>query len=396
MAALLTAGVMLTLWAPWRVDAPADRPLVRLDVDLGADVSLPAPSSTGSSVVISPDGTRLVFASGTPPRLFIRRLDQPNAVELPGTQGATAAFVSPDGQWVGFSTVRRASKISVEGGAVVSLGDAAGVRGASWDADGSIVVGTGGQLLRMSAAGASESLAKTGAGELFLLQPQILPGGRAILFTADSPGDVDKTTIQVLTLADGRKKTVIRGGASGRSLATADGAGHLVYVNKSTLFAVPFDVTTLETRGAAVPIVDDLASDGLVGLGQFDVSGTGTLIYRRASGRGSGLTTLQWVDSAGGREPLPAAPANYLHPRDSPDGKRVALTVSGQQGMNVWAYDPQRDAMTRLTFGDENSRPIWSPDGRHVVFARAGGGVFQARADGARQPQALVPSKVLL
>ena len=396
VAGALGVGLLATLGllAPWRADAPADRPLIRLDVDLGADVSLPAPSAVGSSVVISPDGTRLVYASGTPPRLFIRRLDQPNAVELPGTQGATSPFFSPDGQWVGFAAGRGASKISVEGGAVVPVGDAAGVRGASWDADGSIVVGAAGELLRMSAAGASESLAKTGDGELFLLQPQILPGGRAILFTADNPGDVDKTTIQVLTLADGRKKTVIRGGASGRYLATANGAGHLVYVSKSTLFAVPFDMTTLDTRGAAVPIVDDLASEGLIGVGQFDVSGTGTLIYRRANDRGSGLNTLQWVDSSGGREPLPAAPANYVAPRVSPDGTRVALWQAGQ-GQDVWIYAPQRDAMTRLTVGGGNNRPIWSPDGRHVVFC-AGGGVFQARADGARQPQALIPSKVLL
>jgi serine/threonine-protein kinase len=75
VAALLAAGVMLTLWAPWRADAPVDRPLVRLEVDLGADVSLPAPGQAGSSVAISPDGMRLVYASGTPPRLFIRRLD---------------------------------------------------------------------------------------------------------------------------------------------------------------------------------------------------------------------------------------------------------------------------------------------------------------------------------
>jgi Tol biopolymer transport system component len=366
-------------------------------VDLGADVSLPAPSQAGSSVVISPDGTRLVYASGTPPRLFVRRLDQPNAVELPGTQGAASPFFSPDGQWVGFATARGASKISVEGGAVVPVGDAA-VRGASWDADGSLVAGVGRELRRIATTGVSQALAAIDDGELGLYQPQVLPGGRAILFTADNPGGVDRTIIQVLTLADGRKKTVIRGGASARYLATANGAGHLVYVNKTTLFAVPFDLTTLDTRGAAVPIVDDLAYDNTTGVGQFDVSGTGTLIHRRASGRGeSGQKILQWVDSAGRREPLPAAPSNYLSPRVSPDGARVALWTIGQQGdQDVWTYDPKRDAMTRLTFGEVNTRPIWSPDGRYVVFSRAGSGVFQVRADGARQPQALVASKVVL
>ena len=387
------AVAWLTTWAPWRADAPVDRPLVRLDVDLGADVSLPPPSQAGSSVVISPDGTRLAFASGTPPRLFMRRLDQPNAVELPGTEGATSPFFSPDGQWVGFAAGRGVSKISVDGGAVVPLGDVAAFRGASWDGDGSVVVASGRDLRRTVTSGAPQALALAvaGDGELGLYRPQILPGGTAVLFTVDNPGDVNQSTIQVLTLADGQRKTAIRGGASGRYLATADGAGHLVYVNKTTLFAVPFDMTTLETRGDAVPIVDNVASEDTAGIGQFDVSGTGTLIYRRDTGRGSALNTLQWVDVAGGREPLPAAPTIYLGPRVSPDGTRVALWFVGQQGTDVRIYDPQRDVTTRLTSGNQDAWPVWSPDGRHVVFRRAGVGLFQARADGARQPHVLVP-----
>ena len=80
------------------------------------------PQRRGSSVAISPDGTRLVYASGTPTKLFMRRLDQPKATELPGTQGAAAPFFSPDGQWVGFVAGGKVNKISVEGGAVVPLG----------------------------------------------------------------------------------------------------------------------------------------------------------------------------------------------------------------------------------------------------------------------------------
>jgi serine/threonine-protein kinase len=391
----VAAGALLMVWAPWRGETPVDRPLVRLDVDLGADVSLPPPNNGGSSVIISPDATRLVYASGTPPKLFIRRLDEPKAVELPGTDGATSPFFSPDGRWVGFHSGRGAYKISVEGGAVVPLGDTAALRGASWDADGSIVAAVAGELLRISTDGVSQSVARTGDGELVLSQPQILPGGMAILFTVDNPGDVDKTTIQVMTLADRQKKTVIRGGASARYLATSSGAGHLVYVNKATLFAVPFDLRTLETRGAAVPIVDDVAAEGLVGIGQFDVSHTGTLIYRRTRGSTSGLSIMKWVAPSGTTETLSLEPAIFLYPRLSPDGKRIALTVIGRQGMDVWTYDPQRDTMTRLTFGDNNNRPLWSPDGRYVLFSSASGGIHQVRADGASQPRALTPSKAL-
>jgi Tol biopolymer transport system component len=394
VAGALGVGLLaaLGLWAPWRVETPVERPLVRLDVDLGADVSLPAPGQAGSSVVISPDGTRLVYASGTPPRLYMRRLDQPNAVELPGTQGATAPFFSPDGQWVGFSASRQISKIAVDGGAVVPLGDVATFRGASWDGDGSVIVASGVELRRVGTSGTPSALATPGDGELGLFGPQSLPGGTAVLFSVDNQGDVNQSTIQVLTLADGQRKTVIRGGASGRYLATANGAGHLVYLNQSTLFAVPFDVTTLEVRGDAVPILNDVASEDLAGLGQFDVSGTGTLVYRRDTGRGSALNTLQWVDAKGGRESLRAAPTAYLGPRVSPDGTRVALFTVGRQGTNVAIYDPQRDVTTRLTSTNQDNWPVWSPDGRHVVFRRNGVGLLQARADGARPPQVLVPA----
>jgi serine/threonine-protein kinase len=100
-AAVLVVALGVALWAPWRARKAADRPLTRLDVDLGADVSLPAPGAA-SSVAISPDGTRLVYASGSPPKLFTKRLDQPKPTELPGTEGTTTPFFSPDGQWLGF------------------------------------------------------------------------------------------------------------------------------------------------------------------------------------------------------------------------------------------------------------------------------------------------------
>jgi Tol biopolymer transport system component len=362
-------------------------------------VSLPALTDGGPSVAISPDGTRLVYASGTPVTLFTRRLDQPKATELPGTQGASVPFFSPDGQWVGFVTAGKLNKISVEGGAVVPLGDLRGFAGASWGEDGSILVSEafGKGLLRMPAGGgAPETIAGLGTGELALAFPQILPGGKAILLAAVTALDVDKLTIEVLTLADRHPKILVRGGASPRYLPTSGGAGHLVYVNKATLFAIPFDLDKLETHGTAVPVLDDVAYQTTTGTGQFDVARTGTLVYRRASGGASAMTTLQWVDPTGTRAPLRAQPGVYQNPRLSPDGKRIALTVIEGGSQDVWVYDPQRDAMPRLTFGGaQYGSPSWSPDGQYVVFSSLGNGVFQARADGASQPQALTQSKTI-
>jgi hypothetical protein len=137
----MTVVAVMTSWIAYRATRPAElRPLVRLDVDLGADVSLPAPSTYGSNVAISPDGTRLVYASGTPQKLFTRRLDQPKAAELPGTEGGQGLFFSPDGQWVGFVSAGKLKKISVEGGAAVPLGDAGFFSTGAWGEDGNIIL----------------------------------------------------------------------------------------------------------------------------------------------------------------------------------------------------------------------------------------------------------------
>jgi serine/threonine-protein kinase len=401
-AGVMTAFAAVALWSPWRVEKPVARPLVRLDVDLGADVSLPVPGPGGRDFAISPDGTRLAYVSGTPAKLLVRRLDQPNATTLPGTEDAGKPFFSPDGQWVGFLANHKVSKISVEGGAVVPLfGDSSTFGGASWDKKDSIILSeaTSKGLLRIPPdGGPPETVAKLGTGETALNQPQVLPGGKAILFSATGVSGEDRNTVEVLTLSDGHRKVVARGGANPRYLPTGDGVGHLVYLNNATLFAVPFDLAKLETRGTPVPVLYDVAYYPGTGAGQFDFSaapsGHGTFVYRRAIGGAAfGMMTLQWVDPTGSKELLRAKPGGYEYPSVSPDGNRIALSLSDGGSPDIWVYDPQRDAMTRLTFGSECRYPVWSPDGRYVVFGCSGKGIFQTRADGAGQPQALTESK---
>jgi len=400
-AAMIAIAAVIAFWAPWRKEKNVDLPLVRLDVDLGAGLSLPPTNNAGSTVAISPDGTRLAYSSGTPARLFTRKLDQPTATELPGTQGASIPFFSPDGQWVGFRSARMLNKISVAGGAVIPVGEVgANFSGASWGDDGSIFISTAYQkgVQRIPPSGGPpESIAELGNGEVGLMNPQILPGGKAVLLSVDNARGLDRNTIEVLTLADHHRKVVAQGGGFARYLATSSGIGHLVYVNQATLFAVPFDLAKLETRGTAVPVLDDVAHlTNRAGLFDFSSApaGHGTLVYRKASG-GAGMVTLEWVDQAGKREPLRAKPGVYTgHPALSPDGKRIALTDSEGGTPNVWVYDPQRDAMTRLTFGGAMYRwPTWSPDGRYVLFTSDGNGILQAPADGAGQPHALSEGK---
>ena len=138
VAATLAMVAAVTSFGWWRATRPIEqplRPLVRLDVDLGPDVSLGSPA--GADEIISPDGTRMVYVSQG--RLFTRRLDQPNATELAGTQGAYAPFFSPDGQWVAFFSAGKLQKISADGGSAITLCGAVAGRGGSWGEDGNII-----------------------------------------------------------------------------------------------------------------------------------------------------------------------------------------------------------------------------------------------------------------
>jgi Tol biopolymer transport system component len=357
---------------------------VRLDVDLGPDVSLG--SQAGADAILSPDGTRIVYVSQS--RLFTRRLDQPNAIELAETQGAYEPFFSPDGQWVAFFSSGKLKKISVEGGAVVTLCDAANGRGGSWGEDGNIIAALGSLngLSRIpSAGGLPMSVAELQSGEITNRWPQILPGGKAVLFmTSTSNTGFTGANIEVMSLADHHRKTLVRGGTFGRYLPS----GHLIYMNRGTLFAALFDLDRLEVRGTPTPVLDQIGYNSTYGSAQFDFSQTGTLIYR-SGGAGGGLLTVQWLDATGKTEPLLTKPDTYQHPSLSPDGSKLAINTS-----DIWVYDPQRDTMTRLTFGPSASRyPIWSPDGRYIVYEAVGVGMSWTRSDGSGKPQSLTQSK---
>ena len=397
VAAALVIVAAVTSWGWWRSTRPVQqplRPLVRLDVDLGADVSLGSP--VGVDAIISPDGNRLAFVSKS--RLFTRRLDLPKATELVGTEGAFAPFFSPDGQWVAFFTDEKLKKISVEGGSPITLCDAQFGVGGSWGEDHNIIAAlttTGGVLSQVpDVGGAPKALTELAPGEITHRWPQILPGNKAVLFTSNrsSVTGFDSASIEVVTLQDHRRKTLLRGGTYARYVPTSNtskGAGHLIYINNGTLFAVPFDLATLAVSGTPAPLLEQVSYSSLNGNAQFDFSRAGTLMYRSGLEQG-GMGTLEWLDAGGKLQPVLAKPGSYSSPHVSPDGKLLAFSVSNGGGSNIWVYDWQRDATAHLTFGEGNfTFPVWSPDGRYIVF-HGDAGIYWARADGAGKPQLLI------
>jgi hypothetical protein len=264
--------------------------------------------------------------------------------------------------------------IPVNGSAPVALCDAPLFWRASWGSDNSILYGTTGSIMRIpDKGGTPTSIIKAKAA---LLQfPQILPNGKSVLFEMHEPNK-----IMVQSLESGEPKELLAG-ASPRCLPT----GHIVYAEETNLFAVPFDQDKTEMTGGRVSLVEGVyLSDFCL---QYTVSDLGTLAYiPGVTGKSVAARTLVWVDRNGKEEPLGAQPDAYRAPKISPDGTKVALTLGMGRNSNIWIWDLFRRALTRLTYDKgEDSSPIWSLDGKRIVFAsqREGArGIYWKAADG--------------
>jgi eukaryotic-like serine/threonine-protein kinase len=300
-------------------------------------------------------------------------------------------FFSPDGQWIG-GTGDGISKISAAGGPVIRLADVGPGASGAWGDDGIVFADVRG-LFRLSAEGGTPE--RLPVGDLGTAEqvafPEPLPGRRTILFTVVSTksntlgGSFSASTsrIEALDLDTGARTVVVRGGGRPRYVR-----GHLLYVSGTTLFAVPFDVRRLQTTGEAKAIPG--ASS------EFAASNDGTLVY--AVGLHRGLRNLVWVDGTGKEEPLGTPQAQYVYPRISPDGRRIALDVTGPN-RDIWIWDTTRRVLERFTTDPtENVLPTWSPDGTQLAFASGITGVpniFIQPIDGSRPPRHLMKSSRL-
>jgi Tol biopolymer transport system component/predicted Ser/Thr protein kinase len=391
-AGVLALVAAVASWIAYRSIRPAElKPLVRLDVDLGRDVYLNALG--GSDVIISPDGTRIAYLSRG--HLFTRRLDQPIAAELAITQGATSPFFSPDGQWIGFTASGKLRKISVEGGTELVLCDAgSSYTGDDWGEDGNIIASlriSGGLSQVSSSGGTPTPVTELQGEEKTHRWPQILPGGKAILFTAqNSTVGFDDGKIEVMTLADHHRKTLESGGTFGRYLAATDGKGYLTYVNRGTLFAAPFDLEKLETIGSPVPVLQQVSYSAMFGSAKLSFSRTGTFLYRSREIDLSRVS-IQWLDADGRTQTLMDKPGLFVNPHLSPDAQRLAV-VNNDEMSGVWIYDIRRDTMAPLTGERNGGQPVWTPNGEYIVY-RGVTGIFCARADGGGKAQSLTASK---
>jgi Tol biopolymer transport system component len=345
-------------------------------------------------VALSPDSSRLVYH--TTGGVFVRDMSGfDDGRPIAGTEKLILSNVvfSPDGRSVAFQSFqdRALKRIAVTGGAPVTIcplpATAAGI---TWTEDGLAFALPNKGIYRVSPNGGTPELIVAEGPNESLGGPQMLPGGRTVLFSvAQGDGAIrwDAARIMAQRLGSSERIPLIEGGSEARYVPT----GHLVYALSGTLLAVPFDLERLRVLGGPVPIVEGVRrtqnAANTFQAAHFTFSQHGALAYVPGPVSASILDAeIALIDRTGSTQPLNVPPSPYVAPRVSPNGRFVAATTDDVNEAAIWIYDlVGTSAIQRLTFTGKNRHPIWSRDSAWVAYQSDREGdaaIFRQRADG--------------
>jgi eukaryotic-like serine/threonine-protein kinase len=352
-AGLLLAGVVA--WAVW----PLSQGLfpARLEVLLPPDVR-----PTG--IAVSPDGKRLAFVANG--RVYMRALADWQVLPIPGTEGAVeGAFFSPDGQWLAFFTSNQLKKIALDGSAAIPVANITSGLPGTWAPGDRIFYGIGGPsgLFQVSASGGMPELAAKLETYQDLDYPEVLPGGKWLLFSAQRNTSVSiQFEVVAQSLITGERKILVKGGKFAKYSPT----GHLIYEQLGSLYAVAFDPDNAAVTGSPASLGEHVATDiSFFSPALFTMAPNGTLAFVPA--RDASKRHLVWVDRSGRVEALTNLPQHaYAGPRISPDGQKMMVLL--EDTGDLWIYD-KRGSSIRLTNDGLTVRAIWSSDGSQITYS---------------------------
>ena len=335
------------------------------------------PSRT--AIALSPDGRTIAFTArrDESQSLYIRPFDQDRARPLSGTDGAGQPFFSPDGEWVGFWSVDSLKKAALAGGPPVRLVETGLPMGASWTEDDRVVFERQTMIWSVPASGgAATQLTKRPADgtEARHVSPQILPGGRWLVYTV-LPIEFgwDQARVVAQSLETGERKTLIESASDARYVTT----GHLVYMRLGNLMMAPFDLDKMALVGGETGVVEGVmqaVNAGAIpidtGAGHYAVSAAGTLAYVAGEMFPDFEGALVWILRNGSIEPVAGPPPSrpYFAPRLSPDGQSLAVGTLSLHDQSLWRYDLSNRTLTRLTTTGRVEHPLWSHDGRRITI----------------------------
>ena len=331
-------------------------------------------------VALSPDGRQLAFVATTNGRrqLWIRSLESLAAQPLTGTDGAVSPFWSPDSRFVGFyaSGTGEIKKIDVSGGLARTI-CAARMEGVpTWGRDGTILFT---QFLdgiyRVSGEGGTPTRVTTvdkARRELNHYWPSFLPDGRRFVYmvTALDTNGLRATPSVYVASLDSPDVTLL---AQTHSKMVYAPPGRLLFVEQGVLLAQRFDTATLKLSGEPVKIAEGLGYYRTIGNAAFSISESGVLAYQGAADD----SQLVWYDRRGNMTETGWPRQNYGTVRISPDAQKVAVDILDPRigASDIWIYDLSQGAPVRFTLDlDDESEPVWSPDGRRIMFRMNRGG----------------------
>ena len=380
MAAGLAAGFLLAL-ATRGTPPRAPSPIVRSSLFLPEGVRLSRASVL--PVRMANDGSAIAYIGEREGanRLYVQRLDQAEPTLMPGTEGATQPFFSPDARWIGYFADDALQKIAADGqSAPLRLAQVDGrTMGATWGPGDTIVWAVrGGGLRAMGAAGGTP---KPIAGVQYALYPEWLPDGRSIIFTTGRDNS-DIRAFATIGVEGGSPKVVaqltdstLSGppvlGTGGNLLqAQFVAPGYLVFgQSPGAVRALPVDPQSFSATGPPIPLADNIERGAGSGGMYFAASRNGRLVSAPTGERHQ----LVWVDRSGRESLVSNDRMAYRAPRISPDGKVIAVAANDDtRRSDIWLYDAARGTGSRLTTSGHNLAPLWTNDGSAIVAASAG------------------------
>jgi serine/threonine protein kinase len=340
---------------------------------------------TTQALMLSPDGKHLAYVASENgvPHLYLRRLDNFGFAQVPDSEGANFPFFSPNGEWVAFFSQGKLKKAPSDGGNPEVVCELPTFFGGTWTPQDTIVVALPSYgLASVPATGGALNKIKINFSEpLYPQGPAFIGSGEWIGFT-----DYYGTTRRIIAVSLSSGETrVLLNNAQGESFAP----DQMIYYWAGAVWAVPFDSRKVAIRGAAVQLATGVTEDNFVG--QSSASTNGALAYAPGA-VGNFLRNLYLVNRSGVEQKLDVPAAGYIDPAISPDGKRVAVAIQYMSAQQLAVYERDRGVMMRIVAnGGLNNAPVWSPDGKDLLFDASGNtlkrGLYRVAADGSAAPQ---------